>query len=494
MILILACGSPDPLAEGPGPSTSTLLLVGDVSLARGIGEVAVHAPHSIFEGVRHQVRAADLALGNLESPLTNLAAVDGGSLSLIADPSTAGLLAAAGFDAFALANNHAGDGGPETVLDTLAALTDVGLLGVGAGPDVETASRHQLFELGQITIAALAFDVTGRGPTAGDGTPGVTQWSDRSLDAVALARRSADVVVVSLHGGAEYLWGPDDTISSIAASLGALGVDVVWGHGPHVVHPVIVTDPDGDGRPTVVATSLGNFLFDRSLPGTERGRMLEVMVGKRGVVAFRLGTTSIERGRVRFDGWEPPSGGASFIHGSWWHTQGISDLPATDPLPEPLLASAAERVGGEIVHAARGDLDDDGTDEVVASFLRPYAPAALHDLLPDVPWTDPSGRTAHVGVFAGENSAPRWIASAMAHPVADLAVCDGSIVVGYSDFDDSGYVGVGAWLWTGFGWDESITLPHERTLGCLDVDGDGRSDPVAIASGPGRTLASSRDR
>jgi len=69
------------------------------------------------------------------------------------------------------------------------------------------------------------------------------------------ARRENDVVLLSYHGGGEYM---DETVRwtrDFVAEVMALGVDAVFGHHPHV--------PQGvgwhDGRP--VFYSLGNLVF-----------------------------------------------------------------------------------------------------------------------------------------------------------------------------------------------------------------------------------------
>ena len=53
---------------------------------------------------------------------------------------------------------------------------------------------------------------------------------------------------------------------------------------------------------TIVATSLGNLVFDQHIPGTRTGELLEVLAGQGGVRAYRLGSTAqaaVERRRLR---------------------------------------------------------------------------------------------------------------------------------------------------------------------------------------------------
>lgn len=303
LVLLTACAGP-PAEGSPGTSpvvspsagdprasggVARLLFAGDVMLGRG---VAALEPSTLFEGIRDVVSSADLATANLESPLTtrpHLASA--GPNALEAAPSSAVLLASAGFDAMGVANNHAGDAGPSTVADTTDALAAAGISTVGAGASAEEAFSPRIVEVAGVRVALLAIDATGVGPRAGESDgAGVAWWDEGRVRAAVLdARAAADVVAVGLHGGAEYVPTTDPGQMAAARLLASWGADVVWGSGPHVVQPFHVIDPDGDGRPTIVATSLGNLLFDQHLPGTRRGALLEVLAGPDGVRAFRIG-------------------------------------------------------------------------------------------------------------------------------------------------------------------------------------------------------------
>ena len=430
--------------------------------------MALDHPDLLFRGLDTVSAGADLVMVNLESPFTSPPQVGGEGVDLRAPPATASVLAAAGVDLVSIANNHAGDGGAGTVLDTVSAAGGAGLATVGGGADLGSARAPEVFGLDGIDVGVLSFDATGLGPAAGVDSPGVARWDRAEAEgAVAALRRRVDLVVVSVHGGAEYIPFPDVVMANIAADLAAWNVDVVWGHGAHVVHPVELVDPDGDGRPTLVATGLGNLLFDQNHPGTEAGAVVEVMASEDGLTGYRIG--SVRTGDGGFLAWNEPAGAAVWLDG-WW------DAPTTEPFRREAISVRVFDQGDPVAIAA-GDVDADGDDEMVVSFRRSYRPAELHDLMPERDWVDATGRTAHVGVFEPGTMAPIWVAGALATPVADLAVCDGSVAVAHDALDSPAIRSVAAWTWSGFGFDEGVDLAGERAIGCADLDGDGRSEP-----------------
>lgn len=463
-------------ASERGGATVRLAFAGDVMLGRGVATLTSPDPAGPLAGIRFQIGAADLAVANLESPLT-LRRHDpaSGPNALEASPAAAGQLAAAGFDAMAIANNHAGDAGPATVTDTVAALDAGGLAVVGGGVSAAAAFEPTLVRTGGLVVALLAFDATGVGPRAGAGAAGVAWWEQvRARRAVERARASADIVAVAVHGGSEYVSLTDPYLLRIGRQLAGWGADVVWGHGPHVVQPVQVVDPDGDGRPTVVATSLGNLLFDQHLPHTRDGAILEVVAGANGVRTWRVGVTEHRDGPVHFERWLSPAGDAVWLDGAWsMLARPVVPAPSTRP-------PAFGRFPGDPVDGALADVDGDGWPELVVAFRRPFSETRVGALLPDGTLVDRRGRSAHVGLYRPLGLRPEWVAGTLVRPVARLAACDGVLAVAYSGLDDTAVTATGAWQWSGFGFVTLPDLPGPGVPACADVDGDGRLDPLAL--------------
>ncbi len=447
--------------------TVRILLVGDVMTGRGMATVLDNDADSVFADVRHLLGSADIAGANLESPLTNRVHSSSNENQLEADPATAAHLAAAGFDIVSLPNNHSTDAGPTGLLDTIAATTSAGLQIVGGGEDHAAATSPTIVDAAGLTVGFLAFDATGVGTPAGSG-PGIASWDPTASVAAAEALRPmVDLLVISIHGGAEYLPVTDPGMAEMAAELAQVGADVVWGHGAHVVQPVTVID-----EATVAATSLGNFLFDQSGPDRTTGAMLEVLADDQGVIAYRVGLAEHPDRRIEFVAWNEPVGDTAWLDGSWWN------LVRTPVLAPDTTVALDEFRHGDLVVAAGGDVTGDGETETVASFRRPHQTTPFMELHPEIQWADSSGRSAHLGVYDPDGLEETWVAGSVLMPIANLQVCDGSLAIVHDQLDDAAHSAAAAWTWNGFGFDTAPDIPGGGSPGCADINGDGITEPV----------------
>lgn len=454
--------------------TVRMLFAGDVMVARGVAPALANEGAALFQDVRFVISDADLAAANLESGLADdPQSVAGEGEVLVGAIGAASALTRAGFDVLSVANNHAGDAGDGAVAATMDALEGSGIAPIGVledgVPPVPTVKAVR-----GVRVAYLAFDLTKQGPAPTPRGPGVVTWDPETASAAVLkARSEADIIAVSLHGGHEYLPGPDPALRSAATLVADAGADVVWAHGSHVVYDVEIRR---QGRISVVAHGLGNFLFDQHRRGTTEGALVEVLADERGVIGYRVGAVEHPAMWPRFIGWQQPEGDAALLDGEWWQlTRAVAPAVGAQP-----TGNVAERHGHDVEAVAVGDVTGDGRLEVVVAFRRPYEQRPVHQRFPDATWTDEQARTAHLGVYRPEDLGPIWVASGLAKPVADLAVCDGTLAVTYGVLRPGDPVASGAWTWRSRGFAVSAYLPGAATPTCVDVDGDGVLDPVLL--------------
>ncbi len=264
-----------------GEPALTLALTGDVMLGRSVAQA--HAEGGWEEALATlapYVSAADLAFANLESPLTD-APLAGAGYDLRGPQEAILALQSADFDLVSLANNHALDAGASGLSDTLQALQAAGIDAVGPGVEV------LLTRVDGLALAWLAFDDVLRPLDV-----------EQASEYVASARGQGDVLIVSIHWGAEYQSSPSARQRMLADALAAAGADMIIGHHAHVLQPVEWIWGEGRGRPTLVIFGLGNALFDQGAPReTRQGVTLFVEIGAAGVRDVQAVPHAIEPGQ-----------------------------------------------------------------------------------------------------------------------------------------------------------------------------------------------------
>lgn len=79
------------------------------------------------------------------------------------------------------------------------------------------------------------------------------------LDIIAAERPYYDLIIVGYHGGVEYTVEPLAEKERAYHAMVDAGVDIVWGHHPHVLQPWEMV-PNGRGGQALIMHSMGNFI------------------------------------------------------------------------------------------------------------------------------------------------------------------------------------------------------------------------------------------
>ncbi len=235
------------------------LAVGDVNLGRAVGQKILAGDTLYpFANAADTLRAYDLVFANLESPISDQGGetVDpGNSLVFTGPPAGAEGLARAGIGIVSTANNHALDYGPEAAGETVGYLVAAGIPYAGTADDTAGLFRPARVTRDGIRFALFACTdlMNGRGKTwKRHVTPADTS---HLFPAIRSVRDSADIVVVSYHGGEEYASSPSPRTLRFMRAAADAGADIVLGHHPHVPYGIV------DYRGRILVPSLGNFVF-----------------------------------------------------------------------------------------------------------------------------------------------------------------------------------------------------------------------------------------
>ena len=199
-----------------------------------------------FEYVRPLWAAADVRLLNLETVLTRRGTPAPKATRLRTDPLEVAWLDSV--DVVHLANNHALDFGAQGVTDTLRWLRRQGVRGAGVGQG--QCAWAPVFAGG---VGVLAFHVYELHAPPYE-LAHLEDWN-RARACVERLAAQVEMLVVSLHWGAEHAPHPSPGQVGQARTLIDAGATLVVGHGPHRLQAI---ERHHDG---LIAYSLGNFNY-----------------------------------------------------------------------------------------------------------------------------------------------------------------------------------------------------------------------------------------
>jgi poly-gamma-glutamate synthesis protein (capsule biosynthesis protein) len=277
------------------PTREPLLLyaVGDVNLGRTVTWEYLLKGDTLypFKALRDTLASADILFGNLESPIAEAGHPyeKTGSLVFSAPPVAADVLHWAGFDIVSSANNHAWDAGIDGVVETVQQLDRVGVGHVGTGVTLELAHRAVVVERKGWRVAFLAMTrAFNAAPDSFSAHPGsrYVAWADSGWAYPEIRRLKADgladLVVVSVHAGQEFVEQPDRSVQRFFRGAIDAGADICLGHHPHVLQPVEWYH----GKP--IAYSMGNFIFRQDAPWTDLTGVFEFLIRPDGGISLAL--------------------------------------------------------------------------------------------------------------------------------------------------------------------------------------------------------------
>ncbi|OYR44200.1 CapA family protein [Halorubrum sp. Ea8] len=243
--------------------------VGDLMLGRSVNERwADDDPAGVWGPTLPRLAELDGLVANLECCVSERGTRWPDKVYYFrSDPSFAvPALEAAGASFVSLANNHILDFREPALRDTRTHLGDAGIAHAGAGTDLGAALEPAVFEAGDVTVAAFGLTDQSEAFAAAQEEPGTAFATldpsipaTRSLvEGVLESARShdPDLVVASLHWGANWETEPRRVHERFGRWLVDRGVDVVHGHSAHVLQGVEVYR----GRPIVY--DAGDFVDD----------------------------------------------------------------------------------------------------------------------------------------------------------------------------------------------------------------------------------------
>lgn len=243
-----------------------------------------------YENIAHKIAEPDVAILNQETIISSEHNVS--SYPMFNSPAELGdEMIEIGFDVFNIATNHSIDCGEKGLISAINYWKSKNVITTGAYLNEEDFSNIPVSEVNGVKIAYLGLTESTNGLSLPRDTEVVLVLAEdeyRIQTSIMKARELADVVIVNAHWGNEYTHEPTSNQRILAEKMASWGADVIIGHHPHVIQPVeYITNPDG--RKTLVAYSLGNFISAQNRGPRMLGGMLNFEIVKNnttGAVTF----------------------------------------------------------------------------------------------------------------------------------------------------------------------------------------------------------------
>jgi len=236
-------------------SKLTVRCVGDVAPI----QVALESLHNADTGefsrqLFKSLSESDLTVANLEAPVVSQAELrENKRYNLSADASALDLFGSR--SVLSLANNHIMDYGEQGLAATIAALNARGIVHAGAGRNLDEASKPALIDVDGVRVAVLCC-ADPRFQAATVDSAGTCPATIELVEAsVRKLRSTADVVIVSVHMGIEFLPVPSNRQLELAEVCARAGASVLQFHHTHTLSGI-----QNIGGCTVLFGT-GNFLF-----------------------------------------------------------------------------------------------------------------------------------------------------------------------------------------------------------------------------------------
>lgn len=193
----------------------------------------------LFEHVGEELAKHDIVFGNLETVLSTFNSKNYklSSLQMRGHPKAVEGLKKAGFSILAIANNHIMQHGREAVNETMEVLKKNGIGFCGIASEHNIYPDSNIIMKKGIKVCFLGYNQHPQQYFVDE--PMYTKFKlQKAIRDVKVYKQLADVIIISLHWGDEFIEMPSPEQQVMAHNLIDCGANVIWGHHPHVVQSI----------------------------------------------------------------------------------------------------------------------------------------------------------------------------------------------------------------------------------------------------------------
>ncbi len=277
--------APTPLPTPEPPQEVTMLFGGDVMAHEK--QIAYHKFGSNYDFtmdykyIKDIVSKADIALCNVESPLTGKGPYSGYPRFNMPD-SIADALLYAGFDVIANANNHTRDQMDAGIARTAKFFNSKGFTVIGTATGEADDRKYDIIEKNGIKVGLVNFTNSVQGGGLGRDNINIGEDTNKLVNLLrrgqkydigyammkeqidAMRAEGADFIVVYIHWGNEGQIKGNGTQKEMGRKIADLGADLIVGNHPHVPQDVTEYTSTVTGKTVLIYYSLGNLVSNQS--------------------------------------------------------------------------------------------------------------------------------------------------------------------------------------------------------------------------------------
>jgi poly-gamma-glutamate synthesis protein (capsule biosynthesis protein) len=276
---------------GGHQSSALLGFAGDTMLGRSVNRKIEGTSYLYPWGnLLSLLKKTDLNIINLETTLTESTEKVPKVFNFKAGPDKVKALLEAKIAIVTLANNHILDFAEKGLLETIEVLQKAGVGYVGAGKNLEEASRPIYTTINGIRIGILGYTDNEPGWKAGK-HPGTNYIkigveSIKSIENVLVKiKNKVDVLIVSIHWGPNMREKPSQQFIAFAHQLADVGVNIIHGHSAHIFQGIEVY------KNSLILYDTGDFVDDYMVDPylrNDRSFFFLCEIGKSGVNKLSL--------------------------------------------------------------------------------------------------------------------------------------------------------------------------------------------------------------
>lgn len=242
-----------------------ILLFGDICPTnKNEDKFAKGQINELFGDVLNIIKKSDLAIANLECPLTeNVRKAIKSGPNLKSKPSSINAIKDAKFDVLSIANNHIMDFGETGLRDTIKACKEAGIDYVGADINAIKAQQYLIKHLHDKKIGIMAFADNELNIAYGDnaGANGIDLLY--SFEEINKAKKQCDYLIIIYHSGLEHYEYPSPELQRRCRKMVEMGADLVTCQHSHII------GCNEEYLNGTIVYGQGNFLFSTYNESTE---------------------------------------------------------------------------------------------------------------------------------------------------------------------------------------------------------------------------------